>query len=72
MDKDFGNRIKKLQVKNHESQADLAMALGVVKTTISAYVNNKCFPSLDNLIQISQRYDVTTDYLLGIKKNKNR
>lgn len=72
MDKDFGNRIKKLQVKNHESQADLAMALGVVKTTISAYENNKCFPSLDNLIQISQRYDVTTDYLLGIKKNKNR
>lgn len=63
---DFGNRLRILRINNHDTQEMLAGKIGITKSTVSAYENNKRYPSLEILILIAQKYNVTTDYLLGI------
>ena len=52
------------------SQEDLGRRIGRSKPVISSYENNIKIPPLDVLISISNVFNVSLDYLVGIEKNK--
>ena len=67
---EFGERIKKLRKQKTLTQEQLAKRLWVTKSIISAYESGSKYPSLDMLIKLSQIFNVSTDYLLGINKKQ--
>lgn len=68
---DIGNIIKQLRTKNNLTQQELGKILGVEKSTISMYENNKSRPDDDIKSKIADYFNVTTDYLLGRSNNPN-
>lgn len=67
---DFGNRLKQLRVQSGLTQEQLAKQVGVSKSVISFYELRERSPSPEILIKFSSVFHVTTDYLLGISKEK--
>ena len=61
-----GKRLKKLRNEYKLTQTQLGEKLGVGKTTISNYETGNSFPDNDMLIRLSEIFNVSTDYLLGI------
>lgn len=61
---DFGERIYELRNKNNMSQGDLADRLEVSRQTVSKWENSTCKPEADKLIQLSEIFNVSIDYIL--------
>ncbi|MBQ8783065.1 MAG: helix-turn-helix transcriptional regulator [Clostridia bacterium] len=61
---DFGERIYELRNKNNMSQGDLADRLEVSRQTVSKWENSMCKPEADKLIQLSEIFNVSIDYIL--------
>lgn len=62
----FSQRLKELRKKEPGlTQEVLAKQLGIAKSTLASYEQGKRQPDFQTLDQIAQRFDVTTDYLLG-------
>ena len=59
-------RIKELRKEFGLSQVELAMRMEVTKQTISNWENENIQPSIDMLVGLSNVFNVTTDYLLGL------
>lgn len=68
----IGKIIQQLREEHDMLQSDLARQLGLGRTTISNYENNYSYPDLDTLISLSQLFDVSTDFLLGISNIRNK
>ena len=66
----LGEIIKNLRTK-YITQAELAAYLGVTPKAVSFYELGQREPSNEMLVALAQKFNVTTDYLLGIKNNKN-
>ena len=62
----LGTRIKELRKEFGLSQVELAMRMEVTKQTISNWENENIQPSIDMLVGLSNMFNVTTDYLLGL------
>ena len=62
----LGTRIKELRKAFGLSQVELAMRMEVTKQTISNWENENIQPSIDMLVGLSNVFNVTTDYLLGL------
>ena len=62
----FHTRLKQLRIKNKLTQSDLADVLGLKPTAISNYESQRNEPSLEKLIILSEYFEVSCDYLLGI------
>ena len=62
----LGTRIKELRKAFGLSQVQLAMRMEVTKQTISNWENENIQPSIDMLVGLSNVFNVTTDYLLGL------
>ncbi len=59
------DRIKNLRLKNNKTQKDMAVVLGVSRSSYAMWEsNNNIFP-LKRLIAFSDYFDVSLDYLLG-------
>ena len=67
---DFGNKLKKLRLQAGLTQKQLAERIGVTKSVISFYELRERTPSPDILIKLSNVFHVTTDYLLGIERER--
>lgn len=63
--KTFGSRIKKLRTEKGLSMDALASILGMTKSRISMWENNGVVPRDETLLQLSQYFGVSIDYLLG-------
>ena len=61
-----GERIKLLRTERNLTQAALAHELGVAKTTLAAYEQEKNEPSNETFIKIANYFNVSADYLLGL------
>lgn len=61
----FKVRLRDLREQNKMSQTDLANLLNVSKQTISQYERGIRKPKIDDLLEISDIFNVSTDYLLG-------
>lgn len=60
----FGERIYDLRNRNNMSQGALADKLDVSRQTISKWENNMCLPEAEKLLQLSEIFNVSTDYIL--------
>lgn len=67
---EFGNRLKELRKQQGLTQQQLADRIGVTKSVISFYELKERAPSPEVLIKLSYIFHVSTDYLLGIERNK--
>lgn len=61
----MANRIKELRIEKKITQLQLSIALGVTQETISAYEHEKHLPSLSALMQMSEIFDASMDYIMG-------
>lgn len=53
-----------------DAQTELARRLNITKSVVSYYELQERTPSPDVLIQLSKIFHITTDYLLGIERDK--
>lgn len=67
---EFGKRLKMLRTNKKLTQQQLADRLGVAKSVVSYYESGDRFPSYDVLVGIARTFHVTTDYLLGIERDR--
>lgn len=65
----FGDQIKNLRLSKCLNQVEMAKILGVTKQSVSNWENENIMPSVDMLIKLSQFFNVSTDYLLGLTEN---
>ena len=65
--KDFGSRLRQLRTDNNENQKVLAELLHVTVTQVSDMENGKVTTTLEKLVLICEHYNVSSDYLLGLK-----
>lgn len=66
----IGNRLKQLRIEYGILQKDLAEQLQLSQQTISLYESNKRQPDYDTLRTISEFFNVSTDYILGVNNIK--
>lgn len=60
------NRIRELRQEKKITQLQLSMELGVTQETISAYEHNKHLPSLTALMAMSEIFEASMDYIMGM------
>ena len=64
---DLGKKLKELRLSYNLTQTDLAKVLNTTQRRISYMESGKVEPDLSTLVALSNYFDVTTDYLIGIK-----
>ncbi|WPC42185.1 helix-turn-helix transcriptional regulator [Clostridium sp. JS66] len=60
----ISERLQKLRKHERYSQEQLAEKLGVTRQAISKWESNQGNPDINNIIKLSEIYNVSTDYLL--------
>ena len=71
MEHDIGSKIKAARLEKKLTQEQVAEILGVSRQTISNWENEKSYPDIISVIKMSDRYEVSLDYLLkGEQKMK--
>ena len=61
---ELGNQLQKLREKHDMSQQDLADKLNVSRQAIYKWENNKGYPDIENLIALSDVFQVTVDEMI--------
>ncbi|WMJ86345.1 helix-turn-helix domain-containing protein [Anaerocolumna sp. MB42-C2] len=69
---EFCIRLKHLRQKYKLTQGELAAVIGLKSTAISNYESKRNEPSIDKLISLSDYFNVSCDYMLGITDNSLR
>ena len=64
------NNIQSLRKEKHISQTRLSIELEVSQETISAYENNKHYPSVKSLLKLRDLFGVSIDYILGLTSQR--
>ena len=60
----FKDSLKKLRVRNNLSQIELAEKLNVKQYVISSWEIGRSEPSINQIVELSNIFNVPTDYLL--------
>ena len=61
------SRLKELRNKNNYSQEQLAEILNVSRQAVSRWENGKAVPDIDNILIMSELYDVPVDELFDVE-----
>ncbi|MDN4865853.1 helix-turn-helix domain-containing protein [Priestia megaterium] len=64
----LGDKLKELRKEHSYSQQQLAEKLHVTAQAISKWENNKSVPDIINLVQLSEAYNISLDYLIKSDK----
>lgn len=64
------DRIKELREKNGYTQASLAAKLSVTRACVNAWEMGISSPSTENLVELTQIFHVTSDYILGLSDSE--
>ena len=67
----LGDVVRDLRNQKGLSQSQLAKQVGVTASTIALYETGDRLPSLQRLIDLSRALGVTTDFLLGLSRQKD-
>ena len=62
----LSKRIYEVRMSFGWTQVQLAQKLGITKQTVSNWENDNIQPSIDMLVKLSNIFNVSTDYLLGL------
>lgn len=65
----IAERIKMLRENKQLSQSELSKRLGITRSSINAWEMGISTPSTTYLVELSQIFHVSIDYLLGLDKN---
>lgn len=68
----FSERLKLMRKKINITQKDIALKLNVQRVTYSHYETGRSQPSIDTLIMLSDIFDCSIDYLVGISDKQER
>ena len=68
----FGQRLKQLRQELGLSQRDFAGKIGVTASALSSYEKGQKNPSVNVVIEIALNFNVSLDWLCGLKKDANR
>ncbi|RAS80697.1 helix-turn-helix domain-containing protein [Priestia endophytica] len=60
----LGEQLKDLREKHNMSREDLAQKMNVSRQAVYKWETNKGYPDIDNLIRLSDLYEVTLDELI--------
>lgn len=63
------NRIRDLREDADLRQSDVASATGIDQRTLSNYETGKTNPDSYAIIKLAEYFNVTTDYLLGVRES---
>ena len=63
----IGKQLKLLRESKHKNQQEVCYALNIEQSTLANYENDKYIPKVDILIKLANYYNVSVDYLLGLK-----
>ncbi len=64
----IASRIRELRQGCGMTQRQVAHQIGVTYQSYQAYEHGKALPSLDSLISLSQLFEVSSDYILGLSE----
>ena len=64
MNEEFGEKLKALREEEGISQSELAEQLNVSRQAVYKWESNKGYPDIENLIRISDIFNVTIDELI--------
>jgi transcriptional regulator with XRE-family HTH domain len=67
----IAEKVKKLRIENKLHQRELASILGVSPANISKYERGEIEIRYDALIKLSKYFNVSIDYLFGLKDSRN-
>lgn len=62
----FGERLKGLRNKRHWTIEEVAEKIDVGRSTYAGYETEDRKPPIQNLIKLSNLFDVSVDYILGL------
>ena len=65
----IADKIKFLREENNMTQTDLAKCLGITRSGVNAWEMSISVPSTQYIVELATLFNVSTDYLLGLKKN---
>ena len=60
----LGERLKETRQSKGVSQSTVAEHLNISRQSISKWENNSSYPDLDNLVRLSEYYEISIDDLL--------
>ena len=60
----FANNLKTIRKENNLSQEKLAEILLVSRQCVTKWESGTCYPEIDNLLELSQKFNVSLDWLL--------
>lgn len=69
MELSFGEKIKNLREEKEISQTELGKEVQMSQRKLSYIECNKCEPSMDDIKALCRFFNVSADYLLGLKKH---
>ena len=67
----FAEQLKTLRKKNSLTQKELAEKVGVKQNSYANWENGNREPNIEMLVRIADYFDVSLDYLLGRKRERN-
>lgn len=65
----LGDRLRAIRKEYGLTQQNIADVLGVDRTTYTVYEGGSITPSPATLVKLSQIYNVTVGYLIGVEEN---
>ncbi len=65
----IADRIKNLRISCGMTQSDLARKLNITRSSVNAWEMGISTPSTTYVVELSQLFHVSTDYLLGLSSN---
>ncbi len=66
----FGEKLKMIRIKSGLTQQALAERLNLTKSVVSYYERQERTPSPEIIVKIAEIFHVSTDYLLGMERQK--
>lgn len=66
----ISERIKELREQNGYTQTTLVKKLGLSRSAINAWEMGLSVPSTQYLVELSKLFRISTDYILGLKKEE--
>ena len=68
----YFKRLRDIREDNDLKQTDIAEYLGIAQTVYSRYERGFQTIPVEHLLKLAERYNVSTDYLLGLTNNPKR
>ena len=67
----FQERLRALRKEMHETQAQVATAIGIAERHYQRFEAGANLPSFENLWALADHFDVSMDYLSGRSEERN-